>query len=98
MSEEFSSNIITLTDDDGNEFELEHLDTIELNGRIYMAFFPLVGTEDGVNPDNAEEEYGLIILRLDQIDGEEFLVPVEDEGELDAAYNEFMESLFDEEE
>ena len=29
MSEEYGANFITVTDDDGNEFELEHLDTIE---------------------------------------------------------------------
>ena len=28
-----------VTDEDGNEFELEHLDTLEYNGQTYMAFF-----------------------------------------------------------
>ena len=32
MSEEYGANFITVTDEDGNEFELEHLDTLELNG------------------------------------------------------------------
>ena len=32
MSEEFGPDFITVTDEDGNEFELEHLDTIEYNG------------------------------------------------------------------
>lgn len=40
MSEEYGANFITVTDDDGNEFELEHLDTIEYNGQTYLAFFP----------------------------------------------------------
>ena len=40
MSEEYGANFITVTDDEGNEFELEHLDTMELNGTTYMAFFP----------------------------------------------------------
>ncbi len=97
MSEEFSGNIITLTDEDGNEFDLEHLDTIELNGKVYMAFFPLIESEDGEEPAD-EEEYGLIILRVDSVDGEDMLVTIESEEELDAAYNEFMESLFEEEE
>ncbi|MCD8144848.1 MAG: DUF1292 domain-containing protein [Oscillospiraceae bacterium] len=99
MSEEYGSNFITLTDEDGNEFELEHLDTIEYNGKVYMAFFPLVETEDGETTDEAaEEDYGLIILRVDEVDGEELLSVIEDEDELDAAYNEFMESLFEDEE
>ena len=28
MSEEFGPDFITVTDEDGNEFELEHLDTL----------------------------------------------------------------------
>lgn len=99
MSEEFSSNFITLTDEDGNEFELEHLDTIEYNGKVYMAFFPLVETEDGETTDEAaEDDYGLILLRVDEEDGEELLSVIEDEAELDAVYNEFMETLFEDEE
>ena len=42
MSEEYGANFITVTDEDGNEFELEHLDTLELNGQTYLAFFPAV--------------------------------------------------------
>ena len=29
MSEEFGPDFITVTDEDGNDFELEHLDTLE---------------------------------------------------------------------
>ena len=38
MSEEYGANFITVTDEDGNEFELEHLDTIEFNGSTYLAW------------------------------------------------------------
>lgn len=41
MSEEYGANFITVTDEEGNEFELEHLDTIEFQGQTYLAFFPL---------------------------------------------------------
>ena len=51
MSEDYGANFITLTDEDGNEYELEHLDTIEFNGHVYMAFFPVVETEDGEEAD-----------------------------------------------
>ena len=33
MSEEYGNDFITLTDEDGNEIELEHLDTVEYNGQ-----------------------------------------------------------------
>ena len=49
MSEEFGADFITITDEDGQEFELEHLETIEYNGQTYMAFFPAVQGEEGDN-------------------------------------------------
>ena len=33
MSEEFGPNFITLTDEDGNEIELEYVDAIEVDGQ-----------------------------------------------------------------
>ena len=59
MSEEFGPDFITVTDEDGNEFELEHLDTLEYNGQTYMAFFPAVAAgQDGEPADGEEEDYG----------------------------------------
>ena len=93
MSEEFSSNFITVTDEDGNEIELEHLDTIERNGQTYLAFFP--AEVEGEEMD--EEEMGLIILKVVEENGEEILSTLVDDQELDAVYQVFMESLFEEE-
>ena len=99
MSEEYGPNIITLIGEDGSEIDLEHVDTIEYNGRIYMAFFPLIESEDGEEPDEAEEdEYGLILLRMDEVNGEELLSVIEDEEEENAVYDAFMEELLDEDE
>ena len=63
MSEEYGANFITVTDDDGNEFELEHLDTIEYNGQTYLAFFP--AEHEGEEAQN-EEELGLSTLDSDE--------------------------------
>lgn len=101
MSEDFGTNFVSLTDEDGNEFELEHLDTLEYNGEVYMAFFPVVEDnedEEVTDVDLDDEEYGLIILKVVQEDGEEQLVTLDDEDELETVYNQFMETLFDEEE
>ena len=94
MNEEFGAEFITLTDDEGNEFELEYLDTIEYQGNVYMAFFPTL--EEGEDKDS--EDYGLIILRCVQNNGEDLLESVDDENELNAVYDLFMETLFDNEE
>ncbi len=93
MDNKFGADIITLTDDEGNEFEFEHIDTIELNGKMYLAF-----TE--ANENQTEENVSeIIILRLDKDEnGEEVLSTVDDESELEAAYEAFMEEAFDDDE
>lgn len=94
MSEEYGANFITVTDDDGNEFELEHLDTLEYNGQTYLAFFPAVQEGEEAN----EEELGLVILKAIQENGEEILSTLDSDEEIDAVYNEFMKELFADEE
>ena len=95
MSEEYGANFITVTDDDGNEFELEHLDTIELNGNTYLAFFPAV-SEDA--EEDEEEEMGLILMKVIKENGEEILSTLDSEEETEAVYTEFMKTLFEDEE
>ena len=89
---------ITLTDENGEEVVLEYLDTVEYNGNIYMAFFPTL--DEDVDPDEAEEseDYGLIIMRVETVNGEDELVTLEDEDEAEAVYNVFMEEAFSEDE
>jgi len=97
MSEEFGANFITSTDEDGNDLELEHLDTIEYNGQVYMAFFPAETEDQDTGDAHDEEESGLIILKVIQDNGEEILSTLDSEEELEAVYNQFMEELFEEE-
>ena len=91
MSEEFGSDFVTIIDDDGQEFELEVLDTMDYNGGTFMAFLPADTEED--DPD-----YGIIILRsvIDE-KGEEVFESIDDEDELDDVYQHFMKILFDDE-
>lgn len=91
MNEEYGSDFITIEDDEGSKFELEHLDTIEFEGHTYMAFLPADMDED-------DEEYGLIILRVLDEDGEELLCSIDDEKELGRVYDHFMTILFANEE
>ena len=74
MSEEFGPDFITVTDEDGNDFELEHLDTLEYNNEVYMAFFPAVSEDaqegEPADIDLDDEEYGLIIMKVVEEDGE----------------------------
>ena len=96
MSEEFGPNFVTLTDDEGNDVELEYVDALEFNGTTYMAFFPVM-EEDSEEEEN-EEEYGLVILKSQMEDGEEFLVTVDDEEEIEKVYDLLMEQILSDEE
>ena len=96
MSEDFGPNFVTLTDDEGNDVELEYVDALEYNGTTYMAFFPVV-EEDSEEEEN-EEEYGLVILKSQMENGEAFLVTVDDEEEIDKVYDLFMEQIHSDEE
>ena len=98
MGEEFGANFVTITDEDGNDLELEHLDTIEYNGQMYMAFFPAEMDEQDPEDVPDEDEIGLIILKIIQENGEEVLSTLDNEDELEAVYEKFMEELFEDEE
>ena len=96
MNDEFGPKFVTLTDDEGNDIELEYVDALEHNGTTYMAFFPVV-EEDSEDEEN-EEEYGLVILKSQMENGEEFLVTIDDEEEIDKVYDLFMEQILSDEE
>ncbi len=90
MENKFGADIITLTDEEGNEYEFEHIDTIEMNSKMYLAFTEV----DSASENSAAE---IIILRLETDEnGEEMLVTVDDEAELEAAYEAFMDEALEE--
>lgn len=94
MSEDFGPNFITLTDEDGNDIELEYVDAIEVDGQTYMAFFPTVDDEAD---EAAAEDFGLVILKSVTENGEELLSTLDSDEELDKVYDLFMEQLMDDE-
>ncbi len=87
MSDEYKGNLVTLTDEDGNEREFEHIDTLEDNGTFYLAFIPV--------ELDLEEEAEVVILKIVEENGEEFLATVDDEDENLRLYHLFMERLAD---
>lgn len=89
MADEYGSDFITIADEDGKEYELEVLTTVEYNGANYLA----------VVPADADEGEGLevSILRSTDEDGEPLLCAIEDEAELQAVYDLIMDSLYEEE-
>ena len=93
MSEEYGNNFVVLTDENGKEIELEHLDTVEYNGQTYMAFIPA--------EMSVEDAYELIIMKTElEENGEEMLVTLDDEdeeAEMFQIFSERLEESFEEE-
>ena len=90
MADQYGSDFITIVDEDGVEYELEVLTTLEWNSSSYMAVIPA-----GENKDEFELEVS--ILKSVEEDGESILTDIEDEAELQAVYDLIMDSLYEEE-
>ena len=91
MADEFGGDFVSITDEEGNEFELELLDILVHNDLCYHAFVPASETED------EEEEVEIVILKVIEQDGEELLSTLDSEEELAEVYDLFMERLFEDE-
>lgn len=85
---EFGPDILTLQDDEGVDHDFEVLDTYDDEEDRYMALVP-VEDEEALESDDGE----LVILKIQEEDGEEFLVAIEDEAEFDKISAIFMERL-----
>ncbi len=75
-------NIIILEDEQGNQIEFATIDVFELNGETYFALLEIM---------DEEESDEVLIMKVYGIDTEDpELVMVEDEDELQAAFDEFL--------
>ena len=84
MSEEYGDDFVTLIDEDGNEVEFEHIDTVEYEGVTYLAFIPA--------ELSVEEDAEVVIMQVvTDENGEELLEGVEDDDIADAVFNIVME-------
>ncbi len=94
MSEE-RDGIVVLVDENGEEVEFEHLDTIEMNGSEYVVLLPLEMEEEEEESDTDE----VLILKIEHNEeGEDSFISIDDESELNMVFEEFkvrMEDEFD---
>ncbi len=89
MAENYGSDFMTIVDEDGEEYELEVLTSMDWNGSTYLAVIP-AGLED----DEADLEVS--ILKSVEEDGEPILCAIEDERELETVYSLLMDQLYEE--
>lgn len=85
LPEEEEMNILTLTDENGNDTAFEYLDVVEYEGNEYLILSP------------ADEDSGeIVILLIEPVDEEhENYLAVEDEDTLMAVYELFKERYKD---
>ena len=85
LQEEELANILTLTDENGEEINFEYLDSVELDGKEYLVLMP----ED-------EESNEIVILEVEPVDEEtENYLSVTDEKVLNTVYGIFKERYKD---
>ncbi len=92
MADQYGSDFMTIVDEDGTEYELEVLTSLEYNGATYLAVIPA----DDSHPELDSLEVS--ILKSVEEDGEPILCAIEDDAELEAVYNLVMDSLYEEDE
>ena len=89
MNEE-RTNIIDMTDTDGNIVQFEHLLTFEYGEHFYVGLLP-------VEPIEGMEEDEVLIMRLEEDGENDIFMPVETEEELLGAWSAFMDGYYGEE-
>ncbi|MCC8047245.1 MAG: DUF1292 domain-containing protein [Clostridiales bacterium] len=87
-------NIVTLTDENGNDVQFEFLDLLEFEGEEYLILLPV----DDESDDGGSE---VVILRVSEVgednpDGIESYESVDDPQTLAAVYEVFKEKFKDE--
>ena len=89
MNEDYNPDIITLSDDDGNEFTFEVLDAIENDEARYLALLPVYEDPQKMLDDSGE----LVIVKVDEENGEEFFSDIEDDDEYEMVADAFIDRL-----
>ena len=87
-----SSDIVSVVDDDGVEHIFEELDRIETDdGKRYVALLPIYDDKAEILDDDGD----VLILKVIEEDGENYLVQIEDEKEFNEIGNIFEDRLIE---
>ncbi|MBO7217123.1 MAG: DUF1292 domain-containing protein [Clostridia bacterium] len=88
---DYEPDLISLLDDDGNEYNFEVIDAIESDEGRYLAMLPLFDDPKKMLEDSGE----LVIVKVGEEDGEEYYYEIEDDDEYDFVADAFIERLED---
>ena len=87
----YEADLISLLDEDGNEFNFEIIDAIESDEGRYLAMLPIFDDPKKMLEDSGE----LVIVKVGEEDGEEYYYEIEDDDEYDFIADAFIERLED---
>ena len=90
-NEEYNPDLISLTDDEGKEYHFEVLDAIETDTSRYLALLPQYSDPQAMLDDSGE----LVIVKVEEEDGEEFFCEIEDDDEYETIADAFVDRLQD---
>ncbi|MBQ7579711.1 MAG: DUF1292 domain-containing protein [Clostridia bacterium] len=91
LEEEYNPDVVSVIDEDGVEHFFEELDRIEDDDGKYVALIPIYDDAQDILDDDGE----LIILKVEEEDGETYLCPIEVEEEFNRINKIFIERLSD---
>ena len=94
MDENYNPDIVSVVDEDGVEHTFEELDRIETDDARYVALLPVYDEAEDILDDDGE----LIILKVNEEEGETYLEPIENEdefNEIGSIFEERLSDLFD---
>ncbi|MBQ2676731.1 MAG: DUF1292 domain-containing protein [Clostridia bacterium] len=91
MQEEYTPDLISLTDDEGNEYNFEVLDAIETDEARYVALTPIYDDPKA----QVDDDGSLIIMRAVEEDGENYFEEIEDDDEYETIADAFISRLQD---
>lgn len=89
MSENYGNSLVSVLDDEGNEHQFELLDAIETDEGRYVALLPIYTEAEAALEDDGE----LVILEVVNDNGDDLLVPIEDDEVFENIADAFQERL-----
>ncbi len=89
MSEEYGNSLVTVLDDEGNEHQFELLDAIETDEGRYVALLPVYTEAELALEDDGE----LVILEVVNDEGDDLLVPIDNDEVFENIAEIFQERL-----
>ena len=89
---EFGPDLYTLVDEEGVEQTFELLDVMEAEGNTYYALVPYAENPEDILEGSDE----LVVLKMEEVDGEELLASIEDDEEFERIGQIFLDRIMEE--